>query len=391
MERLLSNLTKSINHLQSLHNVFIKQRNYSKEEKDLYYHYKRNSEELDILIGELKLDSQLYANKGRQMILSDLIEYILLGRGYYSIESINDKGKFVKLLMHLVNMLMIYDTLTVSKKLRRDFLNKLKKTVPSISAENLFSELSQTEDNVGLKKEKSKVNKDLDKYFDSLLPKTAGGLWHELLVYAFLLRSNVGYVVPLLLTQRIFSMEKKIVPPDFFIITYDKHIYGIEVGIKKEIQSGSFSLQTAIPTATLDTINSRVSDRCPICLKWIPFCDYVINKYSDFNQKIEKYEVRCLSECNIYTEDEIVSGKCAFTKYSREKTKTIKHKYTTGLHYHYKCVLKNLSKNEREKVIKSKDKIALKTHFPYYRGLEDLIAIKKVTLNDNNDSNENTQ
>ena len=92
-------------------------------------------------------------------------------------------------------------------------------------------------------------------------------------MYVFLIRTDIGYVIPLLLSQRLIGRKGSLIPPDFLVITYDKNLYGIEVGIKKEIQSGSFSLQSNIPTATIDTINSRSSDRCPICKRWIPFCE----------------------------------------------------------------------------------------------------------------------
>ena len=207
-----------------------------------------------------------------------------------------------------------------------------------------------------------------------MLPKTAGGLWHELLVYVFLLRSNIGYIIPLLLSQRLLGFERNIIPPDFLIITYDKNLYGVEVGTKKEIQSGSFSLQTNIPTATIDTINSR-TDRCPICKRWIPFCEFVINNYSNFDMKITESEIRCLEECNVYPKEDIAAGKCPYTKYSRNKAPTLsyaRHDYTNGLHYHYRCVLENVEEEVKKEIVSAKDSIALKTHYPYYSGLEEL-------------------
>ena len=392
MEELFAKMQKSLIHLNILHKLFVEANNYTPEEKaDIYDIYKRNSDELNELVRVLNLDSQLYSVKGRQMILADIIEYILLGRGYYSVKTREDKGKFIKLILHLANMLMAYDTLTVSKNLRDKFLQALKNEIAEVSSEPKFSELNNFHGKVGLKNGVSEASKELDKYFDSLLPKTAGGLWHELLVYAFLLRSNVGYVLPLLLSQRILSLEKDIVPPDFLIITYDKHIYGIEVGTKKEIQSGSFSLKTSIPTATLDTINSRVSDRCPICNKWIPFCEFVIDKYSNLDEKIEGDEVRCLEECSKYDKEYIAEGNCPFTKYSRKKAPSkqyTNHKYADGLHYHYRCVLNKVSEEKKREIITAKDTIALKTHYPYYYGIEDLI---KKEEGNNTEESENDQ
>ena len=124
-----------------------------------------------------------------------------------------------------------------------------------------------------------------------------------------MLRNDLGVIVPLLLTQKFIGLSTVVVPPDFLIISKNKDIYGIEVGIKKEIQSGSFSLQTNIPTATIDTINSRVSDRCPICKKWITFCDKIIEDYSNVNLELGKNaKVKCLEYCTIFSEDEILNG-----------------------------------------------------------------------------------
>jgi hypothetical protein len=189
-------------------------------------------------------------------------------------------------------------------------------------------------------------------------------------------RNNIGYVAPLLLSQRLMNMEGSIIPPGILVITHDKNLYGIEVGTKKEIQSGLFSLQTNIPTTTIDTQNSRVSDRCPICKRWIPFCDFIINNYSNFDREITSAEVRCLEECNIYSKGEIATGKCPYIKYSRNRAQTLEytqHDYANGLHYHYTCVLEKVPEDVKNKIINAQDTIALKTHYPYYSGLEALM------------------
>jgi len=350
--------------------------NFNDEEQLDYTIYMKNEKKLRETLNNLDFDKLLYSRKGRQMILADFYEYIFLGRGYYSIQSIGDRRDFIKAILHFVNMLMCYEMMTVSSNVRRKYLDKLANKVISPEHEEFFEELKSFKESVGLKRGESKAPSHLNDYFDSLLPKTAGGLWHELLVYIFLLRNNIGYVVPLLLNQRLLSRDGHIVPPDFLIITFDKRIYGIEVGMKKEIQSGSFSLQTAIPTATIDTINSRTSDRCPSCKKWIPFCDYVIDNYSNLEKDITKAEIRCIDKCNLYPKEDIVSGACPYTKYSRNRAKTLehaRHKYADGLHYHYKCVLEKLPANTKKNVINAMDVVALKTHFPYYSGLEELM------------------
>jgi len=383
MKDIFQKMNSAVKHLEILHEVFLNKENFEDGEGADYNIYKENEEKLRELLDELNFRGQLYSQKGRQMILADLLEYIFLGRGYYSMQSPKDKERFVKAILHFVNLLMCYETMTVSKALRNKFLEKLNEKVPETSDEELFINLKDFKGKVGLKRGESEASKDLDKYFDSLLPKTAGGLWHELLVYIFLLRNNFGYIVPLLLSQRLVSLHGNIVPPDFLVITHDKHIYGIEVGTKKEIQSGSFSLETAIPTATIDTRNSRTSDRCPICKKWIPFCNFTIEKYSTFNIKITKSEVRCLDECQLYSKEDIAEGNCPHTKYYRgNKAKTLKHaqhEYANGLHYHYRCVLKQVSIGIRKEIVNAKDTIALKTHYPYYSGMEKLLKKWRCT------------
>lgn len=376
MREIYEKMNKTLKHLEILHDIFTDEDNFMEEEKLDYEVYEQNEEILNEILNKLNFSSQLYNKKGRQMILADFLEYIFLGRGYYSMQSIEDKENFIRAILHFVNLLMCYEVMTISSNLRRKVLEELANENSEILNEDYYAELKDFTGTVGLKQGESDAPKHLNRYFDSILPKTAGGLWHELLVYIFLLRNNMGYIVPLLQSQRLMSGEKSIIPPDFLVITPNKSIYGIEVGTKKEIQSGSFSLQTNIPTATIDTQNSRVSDRCPICKRWISFCDFVINKYSNFDTEITKAEVRCLEECGIYSKDDISKGACPYTKYSRKKAKTLEytqHEYADGLHYHYQCVLENVSDDMKNKIVEAKDKIALKTHYPYYTGLEALM------------------
>lgn len=376
MKNMFDKMNSALMHLRVLHEVFAKGDNFRTKEKVDYAIYHENNERLIGILKKLDFGSQLYGEKGRQMILADLFEYILLGRGYYSIQSEDEKMDFVRLILYFVNLLMCYEVTTVSDNLRKKVLEKLGEKVREIGKEGLYGELKDFTGTVGLRKGESTAAPHLDRYFDSMLPKTAGGLWHELLVYTFLIRNDFGYIIPLLLSQRLMSLNDSIVPPDFLIITHDKHIYGIEVGTKKEIQSGSFSLQTAIPTATIDTINSRTSDRCPICKRWIPFCEFVVNNYSNFDIEITKAEVRCLEECNIYSRKDIAAGKCPYMKYSRNKAQTLvyaQHEYASGLHYHYRCVLEKVPADVRKRIVDAEDTVALKTHYPYYSGLEELM------------------
>ncbi len=378
MNEFFEKTERSIKHLQAFHDFFNDRKNYEipAEQSDLEI-YQSNSNGLIDSFSEINAFEQLYNKDDRQLILADLFEYFLLGRAFYSMgtsrSKFDKKEHFTKGILHFVNLLMCFESITVNVKRRNNLLDYLITQVPSIKNEDDFKALKNYGAEVGLPG--SKEGKTIGKYYDKLMPKTAGGLWHELLVYIFVIRNDLGYILPLLLHQKIYSKSDHLVPPDFLIITKDKRMYGIEVGIKKEIQSGSFSLKTAIPTATIDTINSRNSDRCPICKKWINFCPFVIKNYSNFNHNIDKIEVKCLSSCDVLKREQILNGECKYSKYSRGKATSLKHTdhdFTDGRHYHYHCILDNVPAEKRKEIIKAKDTTAIKTHYPYYSGLEEL-------------------
>jgi len=377
LEKIFKKMDSALKHLYALHKTFVVEKNFNENEKWIYEIYKHNHDEFDRAVNDLKLDKELYSKEGRQMILADLYEYIFLGRGYYSLKKRKDRGKFIRLILRFVNLLMCYEILTVSDNLRNLLLEKLREDISELKSEKQFNNLKSFRGKIGLPRGEIKVPYELNKYFDSILPKTTGGLWHELLVYIFLIRNDIGYIMPLLLLQRIFGITDHIIPPDFLVFTYDKNIYGVEVGVQKELQSSSFIIKSKIPTIALNTIDSRISDRCPICRNWIPICNYVINQFSNLDKEIDNVEVKCLEECDVYcNKDDVAKGSCPYTKYSRHETKTYEytqHKYADGKHYHYKCVLKDLPEEISNKIIKAKDNTALKTHFPYYSGIETLL------------------
>jgi len=171
MDDLFNNMDKAVRHLRVLHNVFQKKDNFANEEIIDYEIYKSNFESLKRVMNKLELSNQLYGQKGRQMILADLLEYVLIGRGYYSLKlkSKEDREKFVRLVLHFVNLLMSYEMLTVSPTLRGKVLEKWERYIPEISCEEEFAELKSFGGKVGLKAGESEATKSLDRYFDSLL------------------------------------------------------------------------------------------------------------------------------------------------------------------------------------------------------------------------------
>lgn len=374
MDTIIEKLNNTILHINTLHETFKLESNFSETNHLDHEIYIENLKRLNESLHELNYEDLLYMEKGRQMILSDFFEYIFFGRVSYSLNEKEDRGYFIKAILSFVNMLMCFESLTVSDDLRKLYLQKLGREIPEITIESNYNNLLNFRGKVGLTELESDADRKLNDYFDTLLPKTAGGLWHELLSYIFLLRNNVGYIIPLLLSQKLVGLNDHIVPPDFLILSREKRLYGIEVGGFKERQSSNFVLRTAIPTASIDTRNSR-TDRCPICKKWINFCPYVINSYSDVDHEIGNAEVRCLKVCNLYNHQAIAAGKCPYTKYSRNHIQADhgNHDYADGLHYHYQCVLSHLPEEKRNHIITAEDEVALKNHYPFYSGLEGLI------------------
>jgi hypothetical protein len=398
MDKMLTSVEMSLTHLRVLHSIFTKKSNFDTKDTGVFELYKQNEDKLVDALSKLKYKSQLYSQKGRQMILADIFEYIFLGRIYYSAKNLKNRPAFIRAILHFCNMLMCYEAMTVSPNLREKYLNKLKLKMRQVGDEDYFDELKNFKGTVGLplpnESKKDKKLKKLNEYFDTLLPKTAGGLWHELIVYIFLLRNDCGYIVPLLLSQKLLGNSDHLVPPDFLVITKDKRIYGIEVGIKKEIQSGNFSLRTAIPTAMVDTINSRTSDRCPICRNWITICPYIIEKYSDMSNPITKAEISCVDVCNKFTREEILVGKCPHTKYARNNLKkypSTHHDFADRRHYHYRCILEKVDANIKALMESSDEVKALKSHFPYYAGIEYLFPLPQLQAQTSSEEGENEQ
>lgn len=375
MEKIIEKNSKVLMHIKALHDVFTNEENFDELTRIDFERYQENLTGLSNELSALNYLDLLYRKNGRQMILSDFFEYVFLGRIFYSMINEEDRSHFIRAILHLVNLLMYYESITFSNELRLSVIEKLEEYVPEISDEEELNALKEFRGTIGFPG--ATANDELNNYFDTLLPKTAGGLWHELLSYIHLIRNDVGYIIPLLLNQKLIGFSDHIVPPDFLLIEKrNRNIYGVEIGGLKERQSNAFMLKTGIPTISLDTRNSR-TDRCPICHRWISFCPYVIEKYSDLSLKISKSEVRCIEDCDKYSIDQIYNGECPYAKYSRGPTRIDlrgKHSYADKLHYHYQCVLSSLNEEMRLFLMNEKDPVALKTHFPYYQGLEALLS-----------------
>ena len=365
---------------------------------------------------DLSFADEIYNQSDRQMKLADIIEYIFFSRGVYFLFQSNQYkkeriSKFIELNLRFVNMLMVYETMTVDKKLRAAFVKNIRTIV---NKEPGYIALKKWNSPVGVSdKDKKRYNKNApNRYFDSLLPKTAGGLWHEILVYCFILKYNLGYIFPLLLNQKPISLKHKLSPPDIIILHNNTYrYYGIEIGNLKERQSGGFMAPSGIPVIPLDTRNSRISDRCPTCGKWIGICPKVIKDFSNIvdDGSHPVNEIRCLVECNLYSLEDKLSGKCKYMKF-RYKNKDWKYKFTDGKHHHFHCCLsanqklktrisntksyyrlerlnklllkKKINESEKEELIILQDKLKsdysyIKTHSVFYG---ELISLYKMNV-----------
>lgn len=406
MKKILERLNKSIKHLEILDKEF-REENYP--EKEIYLEISKEIDRLDkenqnnefseeLYVGGKRRNGANMQGYGRQMILSDIIQYIINGRGYfYAIRSKENMERYVKIILNLMNQLMLFDALTTNISLREEVLRELKDEISDDFfkedytrilhdtlikygkpiglplnkkeiSEEIKTDLGVTTDNQAIKK--------LEDYYDSLVPKPLG-LWGELLVYLHFLRHRTGYILPLLLSQRLITGYHNdfIKPPDFLLLPFAEklNLMGIEVGSGKDTQSGNFSTTTGIPTST--KVNADNPKRCCICGKWMLFCSLAIKRYSDFSYEIkdDSKPIKCLNDCELYKPGEIMAGKCPFAmhrggnpKEHIMEMKGDKNKY----HFHLNCVLKDSQ---------SKDNISdskIITYYPYIKGLEWLEKIK---------------
>lgn len=374
MKSLNEKLELLVNHLKALDKTFSKKSNYSNVEdhkwfKSNYDRFESLAKDTSIKHANIKVSQdtsskqvnvsfsdEIYHQDDRQMKLADIIEYLFFSRGVYFIFQSNhfkrDRIKlFLELILRYVNLLMVFENITVDSKLRGVYLDNLE----SITNDEIgYKELREWSKSVGL----PSLPKDTpNEYFDSILPKTAGGLWHEMLVFAFILKYDIGYIFPLLLAQKPISLTHKLSPPDLVILhnkTY--RFYGIEIGNLKERQTGGFSAPSGIPIIPIDTLNARISDRCPSCKKWIGICEKVIIDFCNTDEDMPEpiNEIRCLVDCSQYTLEEKITGICPVMKFRSASESNIngtKFSFCDGKHHHYKCCLTtdpNILKSIRE-------------------------------------------
>lgn len=224
--------------------------------------------------------------QGRQMILGDLFEYIVTGRGYW----LADQGKrqfkdYKKILLYLINLVLIQESVfSFRNSERKTILKRLRNQ----GIEGLFGSQEESDSFKELEKYEGRISvtghtRHLYKVMDSITPKPLGTAI-ELIVYLHLLNLNLGYIIPLLLNQRLFDGKKSMAPPDYLLLLGNSNSIGIEVGggmgqfslqQGKIEQANRFVGETGIPVVTAGVPHIY---RCETCQCWITFCDEVIER-----------------------------------------------------------------------------------------------------------------
>jgi hypothetical protein len=328
MERLLERITLSSRHLGIISATL-----------QLYQPFAQSSAKLlgvplfDQLLKEVYAGGKKRGRDGygRQMILGDLLQYILTGRGYYfAVKGNEQMESFVRVIMHVSNLLILMEDTSVDVTLRNQLLDNLSTGIGAPFFEN--EEERQAFGNLraynGLIVDEE--GKEHEVFFDSILPKRVGEV-PELLVYSNLIRRNYGYVVPLLQAQRLLGKRRYIIPPDFLLLRSKSEIFGLEVGAGKERQISSFSTVTSIPVFTVGIGSPEQPQpyRCGKCRKWITYCDKVIDSCAS-NQDGDRIALDCTT-CEQYQ-----NGNCPWIVYHGEAQDYARRE--KKLRYHYQCV-----------------------------------------------------
>ena len=322
--------------------------------------------QLRSLPGYEAIAKQLYhGQKGRQMVLGDLLTYILAGRGYWSVKGPREAFQnYVQVIMQSVNLVLMQETILSSGvDQRQQFLRRLAQEQIS----GFFADEEEERDYRRLLESKDQIRPGhpLYKTMDSLLPKSMG-VAIELLVFAYLLKRQVGYIVPLLFTQRLFRGSGSLAPPDYLLLRPGGEVLGVEVGGGLGIygtpsrgkldQVNRFVQDTSIPVVTATMPHMQY--RCPECLTWPLFCPEVIEKVSDgWDGSLEF--VSCV-ECNRFG-----GGSCPFVLF-RGKIEPRRD----DAHYHYGHLQNQDYVSARALRTEADRRKKLRSYYPFVQGLE---------------------
>jgi len=307
----------------------------------------------------------------RQMILSDIFQYILTGRMIYQASKSDDiRKKFVKVSMYLINEWLVMDCFGPREALtsRNELMRRLQTEMGTDFHEGgdsyhrcKFEEtLGYSDDMIPKPPNPTPPPNKVLSGYDSLFPKIRGGPI-ELLIYIYLIQRKLGYVVSLLIQQILLSGPSEIVPPDLFLLRRKGEVMGLEIGRGKERQSADFSLLTGIPTFSVDLVD-RQPFRCDCCGRWIIYCERVIEKYSEEGiPENHNHVLQCI-DCPYFNE-----GNCPDIIYYGEKTN--RYSEQRQARYHFRC----LSGEERTRILGNdgETRNSLVAYFPLVDGLQE--------------------
>ena len=322
VRRLLDRMSESVHHLAEVDRFFML------NDPD----YRVEEESIRVIPGFNDLMADLYFGQdGRQMILGDVVEYMITGRLLYT--GYSKPESYVKILFHMANQVLIQENVIRNPSLRKKFMDSME-----AKGKRNFFKGPDSDWKSKYSLAKAAPNSDVDgarkplyRVVDSLLPKSLGTA-SELLVFAYLVNSQWGYVLPLLTYQRVRGPQGDVIAPPDFVLIRRGRLFGFEVGagpggIGKVGQSNTFMASTGAPVITL-LVNSPINNasyRCPACGKWILYCKTTIEEYSKqkidlVNSDLQELDSKCASfpDCPsaVYYGD-LGDG---------------------GLHYHYTCV-----------------------------------------------------
>ncbi|MQY67788.1 MAG: hypothetical protein GH150_00155 [Hadesarchaea archaeon] len=368
MMDIVNKMAIATKHLKVIEETFIKN-DKSYKENELKIEKLPSYKEIKRLIYYGGKKTRGHDRGARQMILADLVQYMLVCRGTYMMEMKEQIEDYKKLIMYVVNRLLLQENISIDVKLRRILMGALKKEIPE---EHFFEgDYHRERFNETLDFNESIIWGECDsKYYhvlDSLLPKSRGCAI-ELLVYLYLLQRNFGYVVPLLVNQRVYADKDSIAPPDMLLLRKKGEVFGIEIGGGKEGQSRNFSLATSIPTFSVELTGDQPF-RCYTCNHWITYCDEVINQYAKGIPKDNRDSINC-AECQNFND-----GECLDIIYYGENDEGKRGRHHLTCVKNHKVIKSHLNNKEwREE--------HLFAYFPLVVGLADFAEeIDQITKN----------
>ena len=311
-----------------------------------------------------------HGQAGRQMVLGDLFEYMITGRGYWlATQGEKEFRDYIRIILYLINLVLIQESVFSFKtEARREILSKLKDAnikgfFASKEDRRRFEEMERHKGRIAVTGE----TRALYKVMDSLTPKPIGAAI-ELIVYIYLINRRVGYVAPLLLSQSLLGGKKVVAPPDYLLLPGNGRSIGIEVGggmgqyslqQGKIDQANLFIQETGIPIITAGVPHIY---RCETCQCWITFCDEVIKRTARGETELENME--CVG-CSRFE-----NGNCPdVVYYGQVEKKGIRRRH------HYQHFVKQ-SYVQKVGLATTKGRMdKLLQYFPVVRGLENLPAM----------------